>query len=324
MTRNRRLRLTENLRRLRRENTLSVDDLVYPIFVIEGENIKREIPSLKDQYHISLDRLEDEIREIEDLGIKYVMVFGITEEKDACGSSSYADDGIIQKASRKIKEISKDLIVITDLCMCEFTSHGHCGILDCKGNVDNDKTLEALAKIALSHAKAGADIICPSDMMDLRVKVLRESLDKEGYNNLPIMVHSSKFASSFYGPFRQALNSAPKHGDRKGYQMDFHNSNEALLEGQADIDEGADILIVKPAMTYLDIVRRFKDNFKLPIATYNVSGEYQMLVNAVDQGVVSENIIYECLISMKRAGADIIITYFAKYAAKKIKSGEWK
>lgn len=323
MFRTRRLRQTENLRRLRKETHLHIDDFIYPLFIVPGEGIKKEISSLKDQYHLSVDMLEDEIKEITSLGLKYVMLFGIPESKDEVGTSGFIEDGTTQRAVRKIKEINPDIIVVTDVCMCEYTSHGHCGILDDCGCVDNDTTLTYLSKIALSHAQAGADIICPSDMMDGRVEAIRKTLDENGFVNTPILSHSSKFASSYYGPFREACDSAPSHGNRKGYQLDFHNGREAIVEGEFDMMEGADILMVKPALAYLDVVRAYRENFNLPIAVYNVSGEYQMLVNAVDSGIVCENIIYESLIAMKRAGADIIVSYFAKYAAKKIQSGEW-
>ena len=323
MLRSRRLRLTENLRKFRRENHLHIDDFVYPLFIVPGEGIKTEIPSLKDQYHFSVDMLADEIKELTELGLKYVMLFGLPETKDEIGSSGYSDDGTTQNAIREIKKINPDMVVITDVCMCEYTSHGHCGILDYDGNVNNDITLEYLAKIAVSHARAGADIVCPSDMMDGRVAAIREALDKSGYVNIPILAHSSKFASSYYGPFREACDCAPAQGDRKSYQLDYHNGREALVEGEMDVAEGADILMVKPALAYLDVVKNYHDNFNLPIAVYNVSGEYQMLVNAVDTGIMAEDVIYESLIAMKRAGANIIVTYFAKYAAKKLNSSQW-
>lgn len=323
MFRTRRLRQTENLRRLRKETHLHIDDFIYPLFVVPGEGIKEEISSLKDQFHLSVDMLEDEIAEITDLGLKYVMLFGIPESKDELGTSGYIENGTTQRAIKKIKDINPEIIVVTDVCMCEYTTHGHCGILDENGYVDNDVTLGYLSKIALSHARAGADIICPSDMMDGRVEAIRKTLDENGFVNTPILSHSSKFASSYYGPFREACDSAPSFGDRRGYQLDFHNGREAITEGELDMMEGADILMVKPALAYLDVVRAYRENFNLPIAVYNVSGEYQMLVNAVDSGVVCEDIIYESLIAMKRAGADIIVSYFAKYAAKKIQNGEW-
>ena len=324
LRRPRRLRINDATRELVRETKINVEDLIYPLFIVEGENIKNEISSLPDVYHFSLDMLDEEIKEIKDLGIKHIILFGIPHdhEKDFCGSEAYNDNGIIQRAIRKIKEIDSDINVITDVCMCEYTSHGHCGILTKGGYVDNDKTLEYLANIAVSHAKAGADMVAPSDMMDGRVKVIRKALDKEGFFNVPIMSYSVKYASTFYGPFREAANSAPSFGDRKTYQMDPANSNEALIEAELDVLEGADILMVKPALSYLDIIRRVKDNYNLPLAAYNVSGEYAMLKSAVKNGILSEGAIYESIMSIKRAGADIIITYFAKDLAKMIKDNK--
>ncbi len=324
LRRPRRLRINDATRELVRETKINIEDLIYPLFIVEGENIKNEISSLPDVYHFSLDMLDEEIKEIKDLGIKHIILFGIPHdhEKDFCGSEAYNDNGIIQRAIRKIKEIDSDINVITDVCMCEYTSHGHCGILTKGGYVDNDKTLEYLANIAVSHAKAGADMVAPSDMMDGRVKVIRKALDKEGFFNVPIMSYSVKYASTFYGPFREAANSAPSFGDRKTYQMDPANSNEALIEAELDVLEGADILMVKPALSYLDVIRRVKDNYNLPLAAYNVSGEYAMLKSAVKNGILSEGAIYESILSIKRAGADIIITYFAKDLAKMIKDNK--
>ncbi|WP_195941060.1 porphobilinogen synthase [Romboutsia sp. 1001713B170131_170501_G6] len=321
LRRPRRLRVNRATRNLVRETKLNVEDFIYPLFVVEGENIKREISSLPDVYHFSLDMLEEEIKELKELGIEHVILFGIPHdhEKDPHGKEAYNDNGIIQRAIRKIKEIDSNMNVVTDVCMCEYTSHGHCGILTETGYVDNDITLEYLSKIAVSHAKAGADIISPSDMMDGRIKALREALDKEGFVHIPIMSYSVKYASTFYGPFREAANSAPSFGDRKTYQMDPANSNEALIEAELDVLEGADILMVKPALSYLDVIRRVKDNYNLPLAAYNVSGEYAMLKSAVKNGILSEGAIYESVMSIKRAGADIIITYFAKDLAKMIK-----
>ena len=309
LRRPRRLRINSATRNLVRETKLNIEDLIYPLFIVEGENIKREISSLPDVYHFSLDMLEEEIKEIKDLGIEHVILFGIPHdhEKDACGSEAYNENGIIQRAVRKIKEIDPDMNVVTDVCMCEYTSHGHCGILTEGRYVDNDKTLKHLAKIAVSHAKSGADIIAPSDMMDGRVKAIREALDNAGFVHIPIMSYSVKYASTFYGPFREAANSAPAFGDRKAYQMDPANSNEALIEAELDILEGADILMVKPALSYLDVIRRVKDNYNLPLAAYNVSGEYAMLKSAVKNGILSEDAIYESVMSIKRAGADIIM-----------------
>ena len=319
LKRPRRLRISKAMRNLVRETKIDVDDLIYPLFVVEGENIKEEIPSLPDVYHFSVDMLEAEIKEIVELGIEHVIMFGIPAEKDACGSEAFADNGIVQRAVRKIKEVAPEMNVITDVCMCQYTSHGHCGILTEKGYVDNDQTLEYLAKIAVSHAKAGADMVAPSDMMDGRIGALRNALDENGFETVGIMAYSAKYASSFYGPFRDAANSAPSFGDRKTYQMDPANSTEALRECALDIEEGADIIMVKPALSYLDVIRRVKDNFDMPLCAYNVSGEYSMLKLAVKEGILNEDAIMEAVTSIKRAGADMIITYFAKDIAKKIK-----
>ena len=315
----RRIRENKILREMTKETNLEISDFIYPLFVVEGENIKKEIPSMPDCYHFSIDKLEDEIKEIVDLGIRAVILFGIPNKKDDHGSEAYAEDGIIQKAVRKIKEINKDLLVITDVCMCEYTDHGHCGILDHEGHVLNDETVSYIAKIALSHAKAGADIIAPSDMMDFRIKAIRKILDENNFKNIPIMAYSAKYASNFYGPFRDAADSAPSFGDRKSYQMDYHNSNEAMREIALDLEEDADFIIVKPALSFLDIIQRTKDNFNTNIVAYNVSGEYSMVKNAIKMGLVKEEIIYEILISIKRAGAKMIITYHAKEMAKKLK-----
>lgn len=315
----RRIRENKILREMTKETSLEISDFIYPLFVVEGENIKKEIPSMPDCYHFSIDKLEDEIKEIVDLGIRAVILFGIPNKKDDKGSEAYAEDGIIQKAVKKIKEINKDLLVITDVCMCEYTDHGHCGILDHEGRVLNDETVSYIAKIALSHAKAGADIIAPSDMMDFRIKAIRKILDENNFKNIPIMAYSAKYASNFYGPFRDAADSAPSFGDRKSYQMDYHNSNEAMREIALDLEEDADFIIVKPALSFLDIIQRTKDNFNTNIVAYNVSGEYSMVKNAIKMGLVKEEIIYEILISIKRAGAKMIITYHAKEMAKKLK-----
>lgn len=315
----RRIRENKILREMTKETSLEVSDFIYPLFVVEGENIKKEIPSMPDCYHFSVDKLEDEIKEIVDLGIRAVILFGIPNKKDDKGSEAYAEDGIIQKAVRKIKEINKDLLVITDVCMCEYTDHGHCGILDHEGHVLNDETVSYITKIALSHAKAGADIIAPSDMMDFRIKAIRKILDENNFKNIPIMAYSAKYASNFYGPFREAADSAPSFGDRKSYQMDYHNSNEAMREIALDLEEDADFIIVKPALSFLDIIQRTKDNFNTNIVAYNVSGEYSMVKNAIKMGLVKEEIIYEILISIKRAGAKMIITYHAKEMARKLR-----
>ena len=316
----RRLRVSDSMRSLVRETKLHVEELIYPLFVVEGENIKNEIASMPDVYHFSLDRLGEEIEEIKGLGIVSVLLFGIPKEKDACGSEAFAKEGIVQKAVRLIKSIAPEMIVVTDVCMCEYTSHGHCGILTEGGYVDNDQTLEFLTKIAISHAEAGADMVAPSDMMDGRIAAIREGLDEAGFVNVSIMAYSAKYASSFYGPFREAAHSTPSFGNRKTYQMDPANANEALREGQLDCQEGADIIMVKPALSYLDIIYRFKENFNKPIAAYNVSGEYSMLKLAVKNGLLSEDAIYESVLSIKRAGADIIITYFAKDLARQLQS----
>lgn len=312
----RRLRHNLAMREMVRETTLERRNLVYPLFVVEGENIKEEISSLKGIFHFSLDCLEEEIKELVNLGIQYVILFGIPNEKDAFGKEAYSETGIVQEAIRKVKEIAPDMYVITDVCMCQYTDHGHCGILNKEGYVQNDVTLTYLARIAVSHAKAGADMVAPSDMMDGRVAAIRAALDENGFMNVPIMSYSAKYASSFYGPFRAAAHSAPAFGDRKTYQMDIANTDEALREVELDLEEGADIVMVKPALSYLDIIRRVKDNFNAPIAAYNVSGEYAMIKMAVENGLLDEKAIYESVLSIKRAGADIIITYFAKELCK--------
>lgn len=319
LNRSRRLRFNESIRDLVRETELSPKDFIYPIFVVEGENIKREISSLPDCYHYSVDMLEEIINEVKDAGVRGVLLFGIPDHKDSCGSEAYNDDGIVQRAIRKIKEIDKNMYVITDVCMCEYTDHGHCGILD-GDYVDNDKTLEYLAKISVSHAKAGSDMIAPSDMMDGRVGFIREALDKAGFKNIPIMSYSAKYCSAFYGPFREAANSAPKFGDRKTYQMDPANRREALKEVEMDIQEGADIVMVKPALSYLDIIREVKDKTVVPVCAYSVSGEYAMIKAASKQNLIDEErVVMEMLTSIKRAGADIIITYYAIYAGRILK-----
>ena len=308
----RRLRVSKITRDLVRETRLDMKALVYPIFVVEGENIKSEIKSMPGVYHFSIDKLDDEIEDIINHGIQNIMIFGVTHDKDACASSGFAEDGIVQRAVRKVKSLTNDLNVITDVCMCEYTDHGHCGILDDTGYVDNDKTLAVLAKIALSHAQAGADMVAPSDMMDGRVGAIRKVLDQHGFVKVGIMAYSAKFASNFYGPFRDAADSAPAFGDRKTYQMDPSNFREAMLECAYDIEEGADMIMVKPALSYLDVIRGARDRFDLPIVAYNVSGEYSMIKLAISQGLLNEEAMYEAVTSIKRAGADIIITYFAK------------
>jgi porphobilinogen synthase len=314
----RRLRSNAIIRSLVRETQLSRDDLIYPLFVVEGENIKDEILSMPGNFRFSIDKLMEEVKEIVNLGIKSIILFGIPGEKDEWGSDAYAENGIIQRAVREIKKLFTEVYVITDICMCEYTSHGHCGILTQTGYVDNDKTLEYLGKIAVSHAQAGADMVAPSDMMDGRVGFIREELDRAGYTDIPIMAYSAKYASAFYGPFRDAADSTPAFGDRKAYQMDPANINEAIREVQLDIEEGADIVMVKPALPYLDVIREVKNRFNMPIAAYNVSGEYAMLKMAVENGLLNQSAIMESLVSIKRAGADLIITYFAKEIAPQL------
>lgn len=323
INRPRRLRLNKNIRSLVRENRLDVNDLIYPLFVVSGEKIKSEIPNMADVFHFSVDMLENEIYEIYDLGIKSVIIFGIPESKDVCGSSAFDKNGIVQKAVKQIKQIKPEIIVITDVCMCQYTDHGHCGILDENGNVKNDETLKYLSQIAVSHAVAGADIVAPSDMMDGRVLAIRNSLDENSFEDVSIMAYSAKYASNFYSPFRGAAKSSPNFSDRKTYQMDYHNSNEALKEMEIDVSEGTDFLMVKPALSYLDIIRLGKDNFNIPMVAYNVSGEYAMIKCAIDNGILDEMGIYETIISIKRAGADLIITYFAKYLAKQINQNKF-
>ncbi|MTK12061.1 MAG: porphobilinogen synthase [Clostridiaceae bacterium] len=314
--RHRRLRQNEVVRSMVRETIVDPSDFIYPLFAVEGTNIKREISSLPGNYHLSVDRLQEVVEEMREVGVKSVILFGIPEHKDECGSGAYDENGIIQKAIRKIKEIDKNIYVITDVCMCEYTSHGHCGIIHGE-DVDNDETLEYMAKIALSHAKAGADMIAPSDMMDGRIDAIRTILDENGYKNIPIMAYSAKYCSAFYGPFREAADSAPQFGDRKTYQMDPANSREAMLEIEDDIDEGADIIMVKPAMPYLDVIRMARDRFDVPIAAYNVSGEYAMVKAAAKAGLIDEKrVALEMLTSIKRAGAKMIITYYAIEAAR--------
>jgi len=312
----RRLRGNENLRRLVRENHLSVSDLIMPLFVCPGKGIKNEIASMPGNYHMSVDVLVEECREIRDLGIPGVILFGIPESKDAVGSDTWSDEGIIQKAVRSLKEKVNDLLIITDVCFCEYTDHGHCGILK-NGTVDNDATLLNIAKQAVSHAEAGADMVAPSDMMDGRIGIMREALDTAGFSDIPIMAYSAKYASAFYGPFRDAADSTPQEGDRRGYQMDPPNGDEAIREAELDMMEGADILMVKPALSYLDIIYRVKSEFSMPVAAYNVSGEFSMVKAAAAKGMIDEErVMMEMLTSMKRAGADIILTYFAKDAAR--------
>lgn len=320
--RGRRLRTNSVIRSLVRENSLSTEDFIYPVFIVEGNNIKREIRSLKGNYHWSVDKLEELVKELNEAKVKSVILFGIPEHKDCVGSEAYNDDGIVQKAIRKLKELDSNLYIITDVCMCEYTNHGHCGILS-NNNVDNDKTLVYLGEIALSHVKVGADMVAPSDMMDGRIGYIREVLDKNGFENIPIMSYAAKYSSAFYGPFREAAGSAPSFGNRKGYQMDPANSREAIAEIEADLNEGADIIMVKPAMSYLDIVKEAREKINAPICVYNVSGEYAMVKNAGEVGLINEKLVaLEMLLSMKRAGAKMIITYYALEAAKWLKEDE--
>jgi len=315
----RRLRETSAIRDMVRETILNSNDFIYPIFVVEGENIKEEIPSLVGNYHWSLDRLPEVIDEVIATGVKGIILFGLPDEKDEIASSAFCEEGIVQRAIRKVKEISKELFVITDVCMCQYTSHGHCGVIK-NERVDNDETLKYLAKIALSHAKAGADMIAPSDMMDGRVKAIRDILDENGFQHISIMSYSAKYSSAMYGPFRAAANSAPQFGDRSSYQMDPANGKEAMREIAADIEEGADIVMVKPAILYLDIIKEASMTFNMPIAAYNVSGEYAMIKNAGENGLIDEKrAALEMLTSIKRAGAKLIITYYALEASKWIK-----
>lgn len=312
----RRMRNDENTRRLVRETSLSVNDLIMPLFVCPGKNIKNEISSMPGNYHMSVDVLVEECKKIRNLGIPGIILFGLPETKDLTGSDSFCETGIIQQALRQIKKEVKDLLIITDVCFCEYTSHGHCGVLE-NGTVNNDATLELLGKQALSHAEAGADMIAPSDMMDGRVGVIRSALDSGGFKNTPIMAYSAKYSSAFYGPFREAADSAPQEGDRKGYQMDPANSDEAVRETRLDVEEGADIVMVKPALSYLDVIYRIKQEFKMPVAAYNVSGEYAMIQAAARNGWIDgDKVTMEVLTSIKRAGADIILTYSAKDAAR--------
>lgn len=320
--RGRRLRANSVIRSLVRENSLSTEDFIYPVFIVEGNNIKREISSLKGNYHWSVDKLEELVKELNEAKVKSVILFGIPEHKDCVGSEAYNDDGIVQKAIRKLKELDSNLYIITDVCMCEYTNHGHCGILS-NNNVDNDKTLVYLGEIALSHVKAGADMVAPSDMMDGRIGYIREILDKNGFENIPIMSYAAKYSSAFYGPFREAAGSAPSFGDRKRYQMDPANSKEAIAEIEADLNEGADVIMIKPAMSYLDIVKEAREKINAPICVYNVSGEYAMVKNAGEAGLINEKLVaLEMLLSMKRAGAKMIITYYALEVAKWLKEDE--
>lgn len=315
-TRHRRLRNSVNMRALVRETHLHPEDFIYPIFIVEGEQKRNAVKSMPGVDQISLDYLNDEIQELVDLGIKSAMVFGVPAEKDAVGSQAYHDHGIVQKGIRQIKENFPDFVVIADTCLCQYTDHGHCGVIG-DGKILNDPSLDLLARTAVSQAKAGADIIAPSNMMDGFVAAIRHGLDEAGFEDVPVMSYAVKYASAFYGPFRDAAHSSPQFGDRKTYQMDPANRLEALREAESDVEEGADFLIVKPALSYLDIMRDVKNTFNLPVVAYNVSGEYSMIKAAAQNGWVNEKeIVLEKLISMKRAGADLIVTYHAKDAAR--------
>ncbi len=314
--RGRRLRVNNGVRELAKETIISIKNLIYPLFIVEGENVKSEIPSLQGQYHLSVDMLKDEIEEIKDLGIPAVILYGLPEYNDQLATSAYDENGIVQKAIRKIKEINESLVVITDVCLCQYTEHGHCGIIE-DGQILNDLSVKLISKTALSHAKAGADIVAPSDMMDGRVKAIREILDEEDFEYTSIMPFSVKYASGFSGQFRIVEDYSPSSGDRKSYQMDPANSNEAIKEAELDYQEGADILLVSPALSYLDIIYKLKQKFNCPIAAYNVSGEYMMIKAAAEKGLIDEQTAaMEMLLSMKRAGADLIVTYFAKDMAR--------
>ncbi|MCC6626419.1 MAG: porphobilinogen synthase [Chloroflexi bacterium] len=312
----RRLRRTPALRRLVRETTLSVDHLIYPLFVTDGYGIRREIGAMPNCYQLSVDQLAAEAEALLALGVPGVLLFGVPEVKDAVATSAYVDDGVIQRAIRALKRCAPDLLVITDVCCCEYTDHGHCGIL-VDGDVDNDQTLAVLERIALSHAAAGADVIAPSDMMDGRVSRIRETLDATGFTHLPIMAYAAKYASACYGPFRDAAGSTPQFGDRRSHQMDPANGREALREIAVDLDEGADVVMIKPALAYLDVLARARDRFDVPLAAYNVSGEYAMVKAAAERGWLDEQrTALEMLTAIRRAGADIIITYWARDVAR--------
>jgi porphobilinogen synthase len=317
----RRLREAPLLRAMVRETTLRVDDFVYPLFAVHGRGVREPIGAMPGQYRLSIDELLKECKDAASMGIPAVLLFGLPRDKDPRGSEAYAEDGIIQQAVRAVKDTIPDLLVVTDVCLCEYTSHGHCGVVE-EGRVKNDPTLELIARTAVSHAEAGADMVAPSDMMDGRVAAIREGLDEGGFTETPIMAYSAKYASAFYGPFREAADSTPQFGDRRAYQMDPANILEAMREVALDVDEGADIVMVKPALPYLDVIARVKGEFGLPVAAYSVSGEYAMLKAAGQRGWLDEErAVLEALTGIRRAGADIIITYFAKDAARLIEQG---
>ncbi|EPR09342.1 porphobilinogen synthase [Ruminiclostridium papyrosolvens] len=322
INRPRRLRTGEVLRKTVRETRLSTDSLIQPLFIIEGKNIKKEISSLPGQYHYSPDMVGEAIENALKADVKSVILFGLPEHKDEKGSEAYNENGVLQQGIREIKRRYPQMQVITDICMCEYTSHGHCGILEGE-RVNNDRTLPYLEKIALSHAMAGADMVAPSDMMDGRIYALRTALDKNGFTDIPVMSYAVKYASSFYGPFREAAGSAPAFGDRKSYQMDYHNRREAVKEALLDVEEGADILMVKPALAYLDVIKEVREKIQLPLAAYSVSGEYAMIKAAAAQGLIDEyGVMCESTVSIFRAGADILITYFAGEISEAIKKGD--
>jgi len=319
--RHRRLRRSSGVRALVRENYVHVNDLMYPIFVTEGEGVRNEIPSMPGVYHFSLDTFKEELREVVDLGIPSIILFGVPDHKDECSSQAYAENGIVQRAVRLAKELHPELVVATDVCLCQYNPAGHCGIVE-DGRILNDPSLELIAKTALSHAQAGADIVAPSDMMDGRIAAIRQMLDESGFTDVPVMSYAVKYSSAFYGPFRDAAHSAPSFGDRKTYQMDPANGREALREADSDVLEGADILMVKPGLAYLDIVRQLRDRYDLPIALYNVSAEYSMIKAAARNGWIDEkSVVMEMMTSFKRAGADIILTYAAKDVARYLQEG---
>lgn len=318
----RRLRTSDTLRKMVRETRVSKESLIYPLFVVDGKELREEIPSMEGQYRYSVDQLPGIMEKLVNVGVGKVLLFGIPAHKDICGSQAYNEDGIVQRAIRFIRKHYPLIYIVTDVCMCEYTSHGHCGILDGE-YVDNDRTLEYLNLIALSHAKAGAHMVAPSDMMDGRISSMRQALDGAGFVNVPIMAYSAKYASAFYGPFRDAAGSAPAFGDRKSYQMDYHNRKEALKEVELDVAEGADIVMVKPALSYLDIIREVADRHDLPVAAYSVSGEYAMIKAASKAGFIEEEkVICESAVSIYRAGADILITYFAIELARFMDEGK--
>jgi porphobilinogen synthase len=316
----RRLRQNENLRRMIRETSLTVNDLVLPLFVVDGKDVKSPIPSMPGHFHLSIDHFLETAQQANDLGIPAIIIFGIPGKKDALGSQAYAENGIVQKATRAVKEKIPELVAITDVCLCQYTDHGHCGVIN--GNtIDNDASLDLIARTALSHAKAGADMVAPSDMMDGRVAEIRETLDENNLSHVPIMSYAAKYCSAYYGPFRDAADSAPKFGDRRTYQMDPANALEAIREATMDIEEGADIIMVKPALAYLDIICRVREEIDLPVAAYNVSGEFSMIKAAEKLGWIDgSKVMMETLTAIKRAGADLILTYFAIEAAQALKS----